>query len=166
MNPVHIHLLLNHVAILACLFSVVILAYGLLRKNTSIINLALVGLVIAALTAIPVFLTGEPAEEAVEHLPGITEVTIEEHEEAAETAIWLIEITGIVALGGLLLRKVAFFTGNVYYGLVLVMGLAAGASIAYTGFEGGKIRHNEINSVNAPVGTDQVGPAEHEEEDD
>lgn len=71
MNTTHIHLLLNHVAILGALFSVILLLAGMFIKSDILKKTALLGFVLAALASIPVFLTGEPAEESVEHLPGI-----------------------------------------------------------------------------------------------
>jgi hypothetical protein len=39
--------------------------------------------IIVALLAIPAYLTGEPTEELVENLPGVSKSSIEQHEEAA-----------------------------------------------------------------------------------
>lgn len=137
---------------MAAIFSVFVLAYGFIKSNNVVINIALTGLVLAAVTAIPVFLTGEPAEESVEHLPGILESAIEEHEEAAEIAFWLMQITGIVSLAGVFLRKSGFMKGFVFNTVILLLPIAAAGSIAYTGYLGGKIRHTEINAgASAPM---------------
>lgn len=163
MNPVHIHLLLNHVAILAALFSILIFIYGFIRKNETVKNIALTGYVLAALAAIPVFITGEPAEEAVENIPGVLESIIEQHEEAAELAIWLIEITGLLALGGLLLRKFKFFSSTAFAAVLLLISMISAGTISYTGYLGGKIRHTELNTNGGEALQQQAG--EEEEED-
>lgn len=157
MNATHIHLMLNHVAILAAIFSILIFIYGFIRKNETVKNIALSGYVLAALAAIPVFLTGEPAEESVENIPGVLESVIEQHEEAAELAIWLIEITGIAALGALLMRKMKFFSGTGFATLMLFVSLASAGTISYTGYLGGKIRHTELNA-GTTTGADQNVP--------
>lgn len=144
MSPVHFHLLLNHVAIMAALFSVPVFLYGLIRKNETIQNVSYAGFVLAALTVIPVFLTGEPAEEAVEKLPGVLESAIEQHETMAEIATWLVVITGIIALGALLRNKIRFFRSPVIVVAMVFASLAAASTIGYTGYLGGKIRHTEI----------------------
>lgn len=166
MNPVHIHLLLNHVSIMAAIFSVLVFAYGFFRKNSSVINVSLAGFVLAALAAIPVFLSGEPAEDAVEHLPGVVEATIEQHEEAAEIALWMIELSGIAALAGLVMRANRFFTGKVFYGLMFILSLISAGSISYTGYLGGKIRHTEIAASQGQPAENIQGADQNETEED
>ena len=51
------------------------------------------------------FLTGEPAEEVVGHLPGISEQAIEEHEEAAEVAAIVTGFAGLLGLWLLIARR-------------------------------------------------------------
>lgn len=164
MNAVHLHLLLNHVAIMGVIFSTIIFLYALFRKNESVKNVGLAGFVLAALAAIPVFLTGEPAEEAVEHLPGILESLIHDHEEAGELAIWFVEATGALALLGLLFRKMKFFSGPMFAILMVLVSLAASISIGYTGYVGGQIRHPEVSGV-VQEGQPEAPAGEEEEED-
>ncbi|MBP6334250.1 MAG: hypothetical protein KA444_02170 [Bacteroidia bacterium] len=162
MNQVHVHLLLNHVSILAAFFSLVILTVGLIRSEQVLIRTAMFGFLLSALVSIPVFLTGEAAEEAVENLPGITEATIEEHEEAAAISIWVIEILGAISLIGL-------FIGNKYQRtittLLVVVGIVAVVSLSYTGLEGGKIRHSEIEGTTDNAGLVPQQESGDEEED-
>ena len=67
MDASHIHLLLNHFPILGTLIASGILLWGIYQKNHAIKMLAAALLVAMALIAIPVYLTGEPAEETFEH---------------------------------------------------------------------------------------------------
>ena len=154
MNTTHIHLLLNHVAILGALFSVILLLAGMFIKSDILKKTALLGFVLAALASIPVFLTGEPAEESVEHLPGIVEATIHEHEESAEFSIWAIEALGAFSLLGFIMMFRGSSIKSGFMGLVL---------ISYTGYLGGKIRHTELSPTSGvPVNSG----GEAEEEDD
>ena len=146
MDYTHLHLLLNHFPIIGTLLGLGILAFGMIKDNTGIVQTSLYVFILVALISIPAFLTGEPAEEAIEHLPGVEESYIEAHEEAAETAIWIMELLGLLSLLTALLiyRKVASVRYLKY--LVLLMGLVTFALMAQVGNLGGVIRHSEIRT--------------------
>ena len=149
MDQVHIHLLLNHVAILGVIFSFVLLIFGVFKSERILFKSALIGFVFSALVAIPVFLTGEGAEETVEDMPGITHEIIDEHEESAEFAIWMVEILGLISL-------VTLFAADKYRrpltSLVIIFAIISTGTLVYYGMEGGKIRHSELrDSSAAPV---------------
>lgn len=57
---------------------------------------------VTAAAAVPTYLTGEPAEEAVEHLPGVVKDLIEIHEERALIALIVATFGGILGLASLL----------------------------------------------------------------
>ncbi|HET6990981.1 MAG TPA: hypothetical protein VFJ43_06640 [Bacteroidia bacterium] len=149
MNLTHLHLALSHLVVMAVLFSAVLFLFGFFRKNETIKKLALFGFVIAALSAIPVFLAGESAEESVEHLTGVSESVIDSHEDAATFSFWMIEIAGAVALGALFLKKIPAFKNSFFTGIMVLISLVSAGAISYTGYLGGQIRHTEIsgNSV-------------------
>ena len=165
MNTAHVHLLLNHVSILAALFSAFVYAWGLLKKDYSIQLVALVGFVIAALAAIPVFLTGEGAEDLVENMSGVSKSMIEEHEETANIALWLVEILGVASLFQIITKKLQWKLATKMPFPILLLALIAAGSIGYTGYIGGKIHHTEIYN-NATGGTIENGTGGGEEHDD
>ena len=72
-------------------------------------DVAAVVLVIVALAAVPVYLTGEPAEDGVKSLPDVSKDFMERHEEAAGAAF-----TGVVVLGviGYFALASGFLTGK------------------------------------------------------
>jgi hypothetical protein len=164
MNPTHIHLVLNHVAILGTIFSFVLLMAGITMKNETIRSLAFTGFVVSAVAAIPVFLTGESAEHAIKHLPGVVKDTIEEHEEAADVSFWLIEILGTAALASLFFGRKKFFSATFFMSLFALLGFTAMGAISYTGYLGGKIRHTEISGVTAVTNTLQNEAKDSDEE--
>lgn len=142
MNPAHVHLMLNHVPLFGAVAVTILCALALLRRQQ---GLARGGLVVAVLTAIVglvVYLTGEPAEELVENLPGVSEAVLESHEEIALIATIVLGGYGIVALAGL----VAFRHGVTmrFTRILLVASLVPLATIAYTAYLGGQVRHSEI----------------------
>jgi hypothetical protein len=97
-----------------------------------------------AIIAIPIFLTGEPAEETVEHLQGISESIIHDHEEAGEQAIWFMEIAGLFSVLSLFFQyKKSVITNNIFI-LTFVLTLISFALMARTGYLGGQIRHTEL----------------------
>ncbi|MBK7850466.1 MAG: hypothetical protein IPJ66_04785 [Bacteroidetes bacterium] len=164
MNQTHIHLLLNHVAILGSVFSIVLLIAGMVLKSDVLKKTAMIGFVIAALVAIPVFLTGEPAEESVENIAGTIKATIEEHEESAEISIWLVEFMGAVSLLTFFLAKKSNTINKGLLSFLLLLSIVAAGSISYTGFLGGKIRHTELSGLNTNA-TGQPDKAAEEDDD-
>ena len=98
MDATHLHLILSHFPIIGTIIGIVILAYGQFSKNIEIQKVALAAFILMAIFTIPVFLTGEGAEETVEKIPVISEQLIENHEELAEKAIWLMGVLGILSI--------------------------------------------------------------------
>jgi hypothetical protein len=144
MNAAHLHLILNHVPVLGVPFCLVLLVIGIVQKNGQLMRLAHVLAVGVALVTIPVFLTGEPAEEIVEHLPGVAERLIEAHESAAETAMILTLVSGVLSLCKLLSFEF-LKPAQRWVTLLVVLTLAASAGLlGYAANLGGQIRHTEL----------------------
>ena len=165
MNPAHLHLLLNHIPIVGSLFSLCLLASGILFKSKPVERAGLISLIVVSLLTIPAFLTGEGAEEAVERIVGISDHYMEEHEELAEVALWIMMTTGALALIAL---AWSFFGSrqSKLLSWVTVLGAAVTFSVmVQVGNHGGKIRHSEIRT--ATVGSyNNEGKEESKERDD
>jgi uncharacterized membrane protein len=148
MNATHLHLILTHFPIVGTLIGVGILAYGLYSNNIHTQKVALVTFIAMAILTIPVFLSGEEAEETVEHIAGISERLIENHEELAEIAIWVMAVLGMLSLINLLvIIKELPFAKQV--GLVIfIVSLITFGFFAKVGSTGGEIRHSEIRVGN------------------
>lgn len=146
MDAAHFHLMLNHVPIVGTVFGTLLLGAALLRKSQELLKASLVMFVVCAAVAVPVYLTGEPAEHLVEHLPGVTEPVIEAHEEAAESAFVAILVLGIAALAALVVfrgpKDIPRWCGFAS----LAVALAACGLMLRTANLGGKIRHTEIRN--------------------
>jgi uncharacterized membrane protein len=146
MDATHLHLVLTHFPNVGTSIGVLILIYGLVLKKDDIKKVALLIFVLMSLISIPVFLTGEEAEETVEHLPGVSEQQIEAHEELAEQAIWLMGALGILSMVNfILISRKGHFAKNMTF-LTLVLSLGTFVLFAKVGNEGGKIKHTEIMS--------------------
>jgi hypothetical protein len=113
-----------------------------------------------ALIAIPVLLTGEPAEDSVKHLSGISKTVIHDHEEASEKAFWIMEITGIFALLAMILYKLKSKLFPTAFLVAFAFSVVTFFAMAWAGNLGGKIRHPETSntSINAQNGSPNSHP--------
>lgn len=144
MDSTHLHLILNHFPIIGTLIGTGVMAYGYYSGSYSTKKAALMIWVAMALVAIPVFLTGEPAEESVEHLLGVSEPMIEAHEEAAELALWVMEALGVLSLLAIFSKLIAEKHQKTFILAAFVLSLLTFGAMARTGYLGGLIRHSEI----------------------
>jgi uncharacterized membrane protein len=167
MNWVHVHLALSHLPVIGTIFGVLLLLLALIRKSEELKRVSLGVFVFTALLALPVYFTGEPAEEVVEHLPGVAESLIERHQNAALFALLMAGVTGIVALTGLILfRRAEKMPGRVV-AAALVLSLATSGLMVWTANLGGEIRHTEIRAdFQAPAETETEGRRKTEKEED
>ena len=138
MNAAAIHLALNHFPPILDLAGLIVLVIGITWKSQVTVRAGLIVLILAALIAIPVFLTGEPAEEIVEGMEGVNDVAIHPHEDAGKWAFWVLCAQGAIAL-------VALVKPNLRWALIVTLVLTVMATIAAfrTAYLGGKIHHPE-----------------------
>ncbi len=151
MTAAHWHLLLNHLPVIGVLVGTLVLAIAVTRRNEDLTKVSLAILASAAALTIPVYLTGEPAEEIVEHLPGVSESLIKNHEEAAEIAAVTVAVLGTLCLGLLLYaRRGRLIPRSAALG-ALLLSLAATVLLARAAHLGGTIRHPEIRASTAEL---------------
>ena len=161
MNVVHLHLLLNHVPVVGVVFVTLLLMLGVLRGSAEIARVSLALLALVGAASILVYLTGEPAQDAIEKLPGFSERLVDRHEDAALIATVAAGCGGALALGALV-----FYRGRVLPRwlslLVLVAAVGASGLMAYTANLGGQIRHTEIRSGSAATANGNTSAGEHD----
>ncbi|HUI44944.1 MAG TPA: hypothetical protein VL122_02985 [Nitrospirota bacterium] len=150
-NWAHVHLMINHFPVIGVLGGILLLIYALVRKSEEVKMVSFGVFVLIALITIPVFLTGEGAEEVVKHIPGVTETYIGRHEELAELTLVLMEILGVLSLAGLVLLKLRGAIPIIIVILVLVMSLITATFVGITANLGGQIRHTEIRDPAVPA---------------
>jgi hypothetical protein len=150
MNATHFHLLLNHLPVLGIAFGLGLLVFGLWQRSTELKKTALGIFVLVALATVPVYLTGEPAEDGVEKLPGVSKPFMEQHEEAASVGFIAAGVLGIASLAGLIWfrhgRALPIWYGRSTVGGALVVGIL----MAWVANLGGQIRHTEIRGNTSP----------------
>jgi hypothetical protein len=154
MSIPHLHLILTHAPIFAVLFGVIVLAAALLRRSTELRWTAYALFVAGALVAIPVFLSGEGSEKALEHVVGVSEAIVEAHADAARVSLIAIEALGVLSLVALVIERVRPQFIAAAAAILVIAGSLTSASLGYTANLGGQIRHTEIRStaLNANAG--------------
>lgn len=164
MNTAHWHLMLNHFPMVGIIIGMLILVAGyLLKKNSVVKQVALGVFVFAALAAIPAYFTGEGAEEAVEHVAGISENTIEEHEDMGKTFAILSGVLGVFALLTLIADRKGHKASGVLYAIVFSLAVITSIYAKQLGTSGGEIRHPEISSDTAPLPPEATPESQEEE---
>jgi len=147
MNWTHMHLLLSHLPVVGTLVGLVLLAAALLRRNTAVQAAALAVFVGSAAAAVPVYFTGEPAEEAVEELAGVSKAAVEAHEESALVSLVSVGLLGVVAAVGLIMLRRSRPAARRVVAAALILAIGSGALLARTANLGGRVRHSEIGGV-------------------
>lgn len=116
-----------------------------------------------ALLAIPVFLTGEPAEEKVENLPGVMESIIEDHEEASQIAFWFLIAAGVISIISFAMQFLLHSSAKTAVLISLLVSITASGLMMRAGYYGGQIRHTEIRKGQANI-QNVTQPAEQDED--
>ena len=147
MNSVHIHLMLNHVPLFGSVVTLLLLALGIWRQSDELKRVAFAMIVLTSLLTLPVYFTGEPAENAVRRLPTVTQAAMEVHEDAAKIAFAGMLVTGAVALVGLVLFQRRKPVPSWLTTMSLVASLVTALLMARAANLGGKIRHSELAGV-------------------
>lgn len=120
-----------------------------------------------SLITIPVFLSGEEAEETLEELIPDSRDFIHEHEEAAEKAIWLMATLGISSLISLLALYKSLNASNIIHLMSLIIAVITFIMFMRVANLGGEIRHSEIRQSTVPVeGAILESQERHDDNDD
>lgn len=143
MNEAHLHMVVNHFPIIGLFFGIGILSFGILKKQTILINTAYVMFIICMIMAKATMMTGEGAEEIVEEL-GISHDIIHIHEEIAETFMKVLYGLGILAILGLIVNFKKHTKAAIVSYIVLILAIGAAVLSKNVGTSGGEIRHTEI----------------------
>jgi len=100
MDPQLLHLRLNHLPVVSVLWTLPFLIVALVRPSRTGFLRAHAFVVVLALLTAGAYLTGEGAEEKIEHLPGVVESAIEAHQDAALITFTISIVAGVVGLFG------------------------------------------------------------------
>ena len=159
MNDAHLHMVFNHFPIIGLFFGIGILAFGIIKKQTILVNTAYVIFIFCMIMAKATMMTGEGAEEIVEEL-GISHDIIHDHEELAETFMKVLYGFGILSILGLVVNLKKHSKAAIVSYVVLVLAIGSAILSKNVGTSGGEIRHTEIRE-----NTDNVVIDENNEDD-
>jgi len=162
MDQTHIHLVITHLPIFGSILGGFVLAYGLWIKSNETKIAAYGLLIISSIGASIAYLTGEAAEESVEHLPEVFEATIERHEYFAIYALVSLIILGVASIIAIFLTLRKSTATRTLGFVILLISLVSFGLVARTGFLGGQIRHSEI----VKGATTPIDNTESESDDD
>lgn len=150
MNAPTIHLVFNHFPLVTTIISTLLLAYAVFIDNTSLIKTAFILNIAAFVFTVPLYFSGEGAEEVVEHMGHVSHDYIHEHEEMAEK-------TFVFSILLALISAAAFFNFPRRFSqwlpkIVLLCSSIAFILFAYTAHLGGRVSHPELRAFDKEKG--------------
>jgi len=152
MNAAALHLAINHLPVVGILLATIAVAWAYYKNQTDLTDGALLLTALVAVLALPVFMSGEPAEEFLKtiQLLDIDGTRIERHEWFATFALITIEAAGGFALITYFQRRhqnQAIHDKRLLI-LVMVSCIVATAIMMRTAQLGGQIHHSEAHEAN------------------
>jgi hypothetical protein len=160
-----VHLAVNHLPVVGVFLAAATMLVGAVARQPHVRRCGLALAVFAAAAVSPAYFSGDGAEEIVEDRPGVSESTIERHEEAAEQAAVITVLAGIGAAAALVAmwrNKQGIARG--LFGMTLAVSLVAAVSMARVAHLGGQIRHDEIRPRIASAATGQHIPEDSDDD--
>lgn len=144
MSIAHLHLILNHFPVVGSVIVALLLALALYRRSDELGRAALLLGALVGAVSIAVYFTGEPAEDLVERLPGVSEAITGQHEDAALVATIVVAALGALSVVVLGMHRGRRALSKRTTGVALALALVASGVMGYTAFLGGQVRHTEI----------------------
>ena len=88
MNPAHIHILLNHITVVAVVLATLLLIYSLVRKKSQLLDISMILVILVALWTVPAYVTGYPAKEIISANPSLSWKIVEDHQNMSLLCIY------------------------------------------------------------------------------
>ncbi len=149
-TPEHLHVALNHAALIGLAVAIIPLLIGLIRKDRGALLSGLLIVLICGLSIPVVMETGEGAAERLAtgeagvQMDNGAAVFLEQHEERAEvTAVFVYIAAAIAAIGLLIMRFAPAYQYNAA-AVLLAACIICTALLIWTAEAGGRIRHLEF----------------------
>ncbi len=168
MDLTHAHLLLNHVPVVGFVIGLMLFVSSLIARNAELKRASLVIFVGIALAAIPTYVSGNAAAEALCaggprapacDDPGVSKSLIQTHEDAALLAFTAIMLTGAFAWLALWQIRRTSRAAKWNLAVILLLSLVAFGLAARAANIGGEIRHPEIRAAQETVTAEGILPA-------
>jgi uncharacterized membrane protein len=150
-NAAHLHIILNHFPVIGSAIAIFVLLIGIVKKSDDVKKVSVLILVLTAFVTIPVYLSGEDAEEMIEgNYEDVDEEYIHAHEDFALYSFIAMNIAGAIALISMFLHKKPKTLPNSFAYFLLAVLIVVNGMMAYTANLGGKIHHPEIREDKLP----------------
>lgn len=144
MNAAQIHLAFNHFPVAGVILALGVLLWGFFARNDQIKIVGITLIFVSALTSIVVMTSGEGAEDIVKRKPLVTKEIIHHHEEAAEAAMISIQLSALVGVAWLVMRRLKKSHLEKVFALIVLITLVSAVLAANAAHKGGMIRHDEL----------------------
>lgn len=135
LDPVFMHLRVNHFPIILGMVGAVACVLAAITKKDAVWRYAAITMLLAGITSAPAYFTGERAEDIAGGFEYIDAEAMDKHEESAKIAFALLLVSGGAAV--LALTKLGSWTRWV----LLVTSLAAAGAVTWTSKDAGGIVH-------------------------
>jgi hypothetical protein len=146
MDLAHTHLLLNHFPTIGTIIGGGLFLLSLIMKSDDLKRASLVILLGIALIAIPTYMSGNGAQQALASASGVSKSLIETHEGVALEGLAFMEVLGAFAWLGLWQFRRLGRVPSWNLGVILVLTLVTFLLMARAANIGGEIRHAEIRA--------------------
>lgn len=156
MNGALIHLIFSHIPIMGSASTVLLILFSVFKKSKDLKQTSLWFAVITGATALAAFATGHGAEDVAKTLPGITEASIETHQQFALYFLIALMVIGLIALMGLFLSRASTSVLHKFVIVVLILNILASYLAVKTSLTGDIIRHTEISGEKPDDNTDRL----------
>ena len=163
-NWAHIHIMINHFPVILAMVGALGALLGLVRSRRGVWIYACASLTLAAITVVPTYFTGEPAEDFLHRPWYIARGSIDRHQDAALIAAILVGVAGLVAL--VAWRRLVRYPRELSLpgGLraaVVITAVVAAVAIGYASLLGGYIIHDAPGLAGPrPTSAQQPAPAQ------
>jgi uncharacterized membrane protein len=140
-----VHIMLNHFPLILAVMGTAALLLATFRGQRASWLYGTISLALAAVTVIPTYFTGAPAEHALNRPWYVARGVIHTHEDAAKIASILVLVAGLVAV--VAWRRLVRYPREVRMpgalrAALLLTALAASGAIGYASWLGGRIVHD------------------------
>ncbi len=146
MNPVHVHLLLNHFPTIGNVIAIGLYLLAFAKRNDDLKRAVLALFVFIAVMSILAFLSGYAARDALADRPDISQPLLQAHMDGALLSLILMEITGVVAWFGLWQFRPNSRPARGVLAAVMLLSVGTLALMSATAYIGGGIGHEEIRA--------------------
>jgi len=149
MNPISLHLLLNHLPTIGFGIGLALFVMAFLAKQYELQRAGYVIFFLAAAFTVITYVSGNDAREVLKKTPEISDPLMQAHESAALVALAFMEITGFFSWIGLWIwnRPSRFSRWN--SGIVMVFSILTFVLMSRAAYMGGAIRHPETDAAQA-----------------